>query len=104
MYNIQNDLLKASFNAMGAELTSLYSKQYDLDYLWNGDPAFWGKHSPVLFPLVGGLKENTYYLDEKAYTLSRHGFAREKDFSVSSSSAESISFVLKSDASSLLSY
>lgn len=65
--------------------------------MWSGDPAFWGKHSPLLFPIVGTLKANTYYYQDKAYTLSRHGFAREMEFGVETQTPESITFLLRSD-------
>jgi galactose mutarotase-like enzyme len=44
----------------GAELQSIYHKQHKLEYMWSGHPAYWAKKSPVLFPIVGGLKNNTY--------------------------------------------
>ncbi len=80
MYTIQNDFLTVKVKANGAELDSLYHKHNQLEYLWNGDPAYWAKKSPVLFPIVGTLKNDTYFYKEKAYQLSRHGFARDSVF------------------------
>jgi galactose mutarotase-like enzyme len=65
--------------------------------MWGGDPAFWGKHSPLLFPIVGTLKGNTYYYDGKAYSLPRHGFARDREFAVESQRPDAITFLLRSD-------
>ncbi len=82
MFTIENAKIKAVINAKGAELTSLVNKENQLDYMWAGDPAVWGKHSPVLFPIVGTLKNNTYCYNGKEYQLPRHGFARDKQFAV----------------------
>lgn len=79
---LQNNFIKITVNPKGAELTSLYDKTTATEYMWGGDPAFWGKHSPVLFPIVGTLKEDTYLYKDKAYTLGRHGFARDHVFEV----------------------
>lgn len=68
--------------------------------MWSGDPAFWGKHSPLLFPIVGTLKNNTYYFEGKAYTLPRHGFARDREFEVESQRGDNITFILQSDGQS----
>ncbi len=98
MYYIENQQIKAGIHPKGAELQSLYHKGYQQEYMWSGDPAFWGKHSPLLFPIVGTLKANTYIYQDKAYTLSRHGFARDREFTVEANAApDAITFVLHSD-------
>jgi galactose mutarotase-like enzyme len=104
MSQIENDFLTITFNSKGAELASIYHNQYAIEYLWNADPAFWGKHSPVLFPIVGALKENKYFIGINSYALSRHGFARDKDFIVTDHSQDRISFSLSDDEESLLIY
>ena len=104
MYIIENDLLRVSLQAKGAELTSIYHKHLELEYMWSGDPAFWPKHSPILFPVVGALKENTYFYKNQPYQLPRHGFAREKNFSVAEQSQESITFSLSHDEETLMVY
>ncbi|MEO5893092.1 MAG: aldose 1-epimerase family protein [Ferruginibacter sp.] len=101
MYTIENDLLRVSINAAGAELNSIFNKTTGLEYLWSGDAKFWGKKSPVLFPVVGTLKENKYFFEDKSYTLGRHGFAREKEFSVIEQASLSVTFELKSDEQTL---
>ena len=104
MFTIENDQIKATINAKGAELTSLVHKEHQLDYMWQGDPAVWGKHSPVLFPIVGTLKNNTYFYNGAAYQLPRHGFARDKQFAVEEHNGDSITFLLRSDAETLTIY
>ena len=94
---IENDILKVSIKTKGAELDSIYNKETNLEYMWSGDPAFWGKKSPVLFPVVGTLKNDIYYYNHKEYSLSRHGFAREMDFMVTAQTSSSAQFTLQSN-------
>jgi len=97
MYSIENSQLKVTIAALGAELQSIFSKEHQLEYLWNADPAFWPKHSPVLFPIIGTLRDNRYTFNGQWYELGRHGFAREKNFAPASEAPESIQFLLKDD-------
>lgn len=82
MITLENDLLRAAVHPKGAELQSLVHKQHATEYIWKGDPAYWGKHSPVLFPIVGALKDDVYEYDHRRYSLPRHGFARNHVFSI----------------------
>ena len=97
MYIIENETLRVELNPLGAELNSLFNKSTGLEYIWSGDPIFWGKKSPVLFPFVGNLKDNQYFVDGKSYVMSRHGFARDKMFTVISQHPSTIQFELQSD-------
>ena len=100
MFIIENEYLKIEIHPKGAELQSIYNKKNLLEYMWGADPAFWAKKSPVLFPIVGSLKNDTYYFGNKAYQLGRHGFAREMDFTITDQTASSITFTLtRSDTS-----
>ncbi|OJU41611.1 MAG: hypothetical protein BGN96_02515 [Bacteroidales bacterium 45-6] len=82
MIQISNGIIEASFLTKGAELKSLLTLQSEKEWIWEADPAFWGKTSPILFPIVGGLKDDTYRFDGKHYQLPRHGFARDMEFEV----------------------
>lgn len=104
MHHLENDQLKIAIDSKGAELKSVYHKQHGLEYMWNADPAFWAKTSPVLFPIVGQLKNNAYQYNGKTYHLSRHGFAREKVFDVTTQDAHSLTFSLKSNDETLALY
>ena len=92
---ISNSILTAQIKHAGAELCSLKNDS-SKEYIWNGNPAFWGKHSPVLFPIVGTLKNNTYQYENTEYHLSRHGFAREMDFELIDKQENSATFSLAS--------
>ncbi|HEU4902566.1 MAG TPA: aldose 1-epimerase family protein [Flavisolibacter sp.] len=82
MFHLENDKLKVAIDSKGAELKSVVHKGHGLEYMWGADPAFWAKTSPVLFPIVGQLKDNTYRHNGNSYQLPRHGFARDKEFMV----------------------
>lgn len=90
---ISNSILTAQIKHLGAELFSLKSNQ-DKEYIWEGNPTFWGKHSPILFPIVGSLKNNSYSYNQKKYQLNRHGFAREMEFELIKKTEESATFSL----------
>jgi galactose mutarotase-like enzyme len=96
---ISNSNLTAQINHFGAELFSLQNRA-NKEYIWEGNPAFWGKHSPILFPIVGTLKKNTYHFNEIEYQLPRHGFARDMEFTLSNKSENSATFSLTSSEES----
>ncbi len=93
MITLSNTKLSATINPKGAEFTSL-KDDIGKEYMWEGNPDFWGKHSPVLFPIVGTLKDNTYTYNGTNYTLSRHGFARDNVFKVKEQQEDSVVFSL----------
>ncbi|MET4142976.1 aldose 1-epimerase family protein [Pedobacter sp. UYP1] len=101
MILLENENIKVTISAKGAELQSIKSKKDNLEYLWKGDPAFWGKFSPVLFPIVGALKNNTYCIGDQSYQLPRHGFARDLDFEVQQINEEEALFTLSHNAKTL---
>jgi galactose mutarotase-like enzyme len=100
-YTIHNEKLTVKIKSKGAELFSVFHHDHKLEYMWSGDPAFWGKTSPVLFPIVGSLKSNTYYVNDKTYSLTRHGFARDAEFLVELQQTDRITFLLISNSESL---
>lgn len=101
---LENNFLKVGIKQKGAELVSVFGKQTELEYMWSADPAFWGKSSPVLFPIVGTLKDDTYLYQHKKYSLPRHGFARDQVFEIESQQHDSAVFLLKSTPASLEKY
>nr|WP_294900685.1 aldose 1-epimerase family protein [uncultured Pedobacter sp.] len=80
MVILENDFLKAKISSKGAEIHSLINKANGTEYIWQANPDVWAFHAPNLFPVVGGLKDNTLNVDGKQYTLGRHGFARHVTF------------------------
>jgi galactose mutarotase-like enzyme len=104
MIILENEYLKASISTRGAELQSMYHKGFGLEYIWNGKPEFWPKHSPVLFPVVGALKEDIFLYKGNKYRLPRHGFARDNEFEVEFLTPASASFLLRSTNETRKSY
>lgn len=102
--SLENAQISATFSNKGGELQRLENKETALEYLWTGDANFWGKFSPILFPIVGGLKEDTYFFEGVSYQLPRHGFARDREFEAHQISSEEVLFLLKEDQESLKVY
>ena len=71
-------MLDFTVSTHGAELQSLVSN--GREYLWHGDPAYWGRRSPILFPMVGKVYGGVYRVDGKEYPMGQHGFARDSEF------------------------
>lgn len=86
----------------GAELVS-YIRD-GTEYIWDGDPAVWSGHAPVLFPIVGGLKDETVRIGGRECHMKRHGFARRSRFARLPSAEGSLAFELRPTAQTLAQY
>src|SRR5687767_7534411 len=102
--NLENSALLVKVRSKGAELFSIVSIGTGLEDMWSGDPVFGGKTSPVLFPIVGTLKDDKFFIDGNSHTLSRHGFARDSEFDVRQLSNDKAQFTLNSSEGSLKKY
>ncbi|CAM3535267.1 aldose 1-epimerase family protein [Arcobacter aquimarinus] len=100
-YEIKSEFLKAKINSFGAELNSLQKLGNDCEYIWQADDKYWARHSPILFPIVGRLKEDSYIYKDKKYSMSQHGIARDKKFEVVKNEENFIEFKLCNDEKSL---
>ncbi|MDF2908203.1 MAG: Galactose mutarotase [Herbinix sp.] len=83
-YSLQNNILTIEVAESGAELTSIRHTTMNTEYLWNADPTYWKRQAPILFPIVGSLKNKTYTYQGQTYSLPQHGFARDMKFSLTS--------------------
>lgn len=101
---LENEHLQITLKKEGAELTRMYSKEHKIDYLWNGNPDFWKRHAPILFPIVGKLKDNKYRIENTTYNLPQHGFARDAVFEIINSETDTITFELRASEDSLQKY
>ena len=79
-FTLSHHGLRAAVDSHGGELVSLRDAA-GTEYIWNGDPAFWPGRNPLLFPIVGNLKDGQVLFHGQPYEMSRHGFARDLDFS-----------------------
>ena len=103
-FQIRNESLTLEIDAHGAEMKSLIDNCSGQEYLWCGDAAYWGRTSPVLFPLVGNYREKQSCFDGKWYSLSQHGFARDMDFELVSEKGDEIWFALEDSPETLEKY
>ena len=96
---ISSHSLQADIHPLGAQLYALRDVTRDKvhDLQWNGDPAVWKGRAPVLFPIVGALVGNRYRIDGESYQLSRHGFARDRMFTLVEATPSSALFRLHWD-------
>lgn len=97
-HRIENEWIAAEIETKGAELKSLRNKETKREYMWQGDPVYWGRTAPVLFPIVGKLKEDKYQLNGKEYEMTQHGFARDKEFELIEQQDDRLVFQLTSDS------
>jgi galactose mutarotase-like enzyme len=98
---LENDHFEVLICEQGAELISMKDKNNGTEYIWTADPLHWSRHAPILFPIVGKVRDNHYTVDGKSYNLGQHGFARDMDFFVSGKTDHSATFELCSDSSTL---
>jgi len=99
---ITNNKISASIDSLGAELIRL--EKDSKNYIWTVDETYWNKTSPILFPIVGRLKNDTYRIENKTYELPRHGFARNLEFQIVNQTESSVVFVLESNSETLKNY
>ncbi|MCK9471044.1 MAG: aldose 1-epimerase family protein [Bacilli bacterium] len=92
IYKIQNEFLSATINSRGAELYSLKSRN-DVEYIWQRDPVYWSYCAPILFPIVGNLRDKKTIINNQEYNMNAHGFLRTQEFELLHQGDEEISFV-----------
>ena len=94
-HTISNDKLSLTVSEHGAEIRSLIRKRDGVELMWQADPKFWGRTSPVLFPLVGNYFEKESIYDGKTFTMGQHGFARDMDFHVVAKTDTTLKFLVR---------
>ena len=100
--SISSNSLTASIDTMGAQLMSL--RKGESEYLWQGDSNWWPRRAPILFPIVGVLKDGEAESAEGTISLARHGLARLNQFEVVEQSPSSVTLQLKSTEETRKSY
>ena len=104
-FYLENMNLKVTINQQGAELTSILSKENGQEYLWNADEKYWKRSAPVLFPIVGSLKDKKFTAEGSEWPMSQHGFARDMEFKmVKQADGKRILFRLESNEDTLKLY
>lgn len=90
MLKIENSDYAVTINPHGAELSGVFCKKNRHEYLWQGDPAVWSGRSPILFPVVGKLKNDVYTYNGQSYSMEKHGFARREDFTLTEQAEQAL--------------
>jgi galactose mutarotase-like enzyme len=101
---LENRHLSVVIDPLGAEMTSLRRRRSPLEYLWQGDPAWWNRRAPILFPVVGRLKGDAATWRGKEIRLGQHGFARDLRFAAVSGESTWARFELRDDAATRAAY
>lgn len=102
MHTLKNDILTVQVQEHGAELSSI--RKGSIEYLWQADPAYWGRHSPVLFPIVGSVWEKRFRIAGQEYEMGQHGFARDMDFTLVEGGETDVRYRLESSEDTLKKY
>lgn len=100
---LRSDLLTVQADTLGAQLTSIQTNQ-GIELLWQADPAIWGRHAPLLFPIIGRLRDGKYTVGGREYAISQHGFGRDSEFCVVEQSDRSVTFQLEESEATLAKY
>lgn len=104
IYTAENEHFTLAVKEMGAELTSLKSKKTGIEYIWCGNTDIWYGQSPILFPIIGRLLNDTYTLNGIDYTMPKHGLVRKRPFELYERSEGSLTFVQRYDEETLKMY
>jgi galactose mutarotase-like enzyme len=105
IYSISNEFIKASIKLTGAELCSLIDIESNTELMWEGNPQYWKGQAPILFPIIGALKEGTYYYKGEKYTLPNHGLVRKNtSIKLLTHTQNAISFSYRYDQKTLKQY
>ncbi len=102
LVTIARDSISASIDTAGAQLTSLALG--GAEYLWQADPAWWNRHAPVLFPIVGSIRGDRATSAEGPVKLGRHGIARNFEHAVVAQDDASVTFELTDSPETRASY
>lgn len=103
-YTMENEFASVKINSLGAELASFILKKDGTEYIWQADSAVWARHAPILFPVVGKLKNNQYQIKNQTYSMPQHGFARDLPFELLSLTENSCNYLLRSNRETLAMY
>ena len=106
IFELQNSKLFVKADSIGAELKSIrkVNDSENIEYLWQLNPKVWERQAPLLFPVIGRLKDEEYTYDDQVYKIGIHGFARFKDFIVERISNVEINFILENDEETIIEY
>jgi galactose mutarotase-like enzyme len=94
--------LTVGAKSFGGQLTSI--KKGNLEYLWQGDPKWWHGQAPILFPIVGSLRDNKAMTSNGPTEMPRHGLTRKMEQTLSNSTDTSAEFEIRANEDTLVKY
>ncbi len=97
MHKIENDLLTVGVKEEGAELASVRSKKNEIEYLWQADGKHWGRHSCILFPVIGCVKNGHTIIKGQTLPMTKHGLVRNRTWRLTKHEPQQMTFSLSSD-------
>ena len=100
---LSNPTFQAAVEPRGGELVSLVNRA-GLQYIWEGDPAFWSGQNPILFPIVGSLRDGQVDINGQTFRMDRHGFARRSEFTLADQGADFAVLELRESPETLARY
>lgn len=101
---LENEKIVLEIDSLGAEMKKLILKKDNKNYLWHGDEKYWGRTAPVLFPIVGRLKDDRYSYNDQEYKMTQHGFARDNEFQIVDQNEKSLTYALEESVETLKKY
>ncbi|RAK05179.1 galactose mutarotase-like enzyme [Halanaerobium saccharolyticum] len=101
---LENNEIKIKVDTQGAQLQKLILKEDQKNYLWHGDSKYWGRRAPVLFPIVGRLKNDKYLYNGQEYQMTQHGFARDNEFELVDQDKNFLTYALEENRETLKKY
>ncbi len=94
-YTLENSRFKVSLDSMGAEIKSVWDKKLDREHMWSGNPAYWGKTAPFLFPFIGKLEKERFFYEGRIYPAEKHGFGQRMEYDVEERKESTICFCIR---------
>jgi galactose mutarotase-like enzyme len=105
VFYLSNDELEVKIQKIGAEICSIKKTDSHAEYIWQADPNIWGSHAPVLFPIIGALKNDEFLFEGETYFLPKHGFIRNNpNLQILEKTGDSLTLGLEYSAESLKQY
>lgn len=101
-YTIKNNTISVEIDSYGAEVKSVIKN--GVEYMWNGNPVYWERTSPILFPFVGSVCNKKYKIGNSEYNMEQHGFARDMEFTLIEQEDTRLVFSLSSSEETLKKY
>jgi len=104
IYTLENDTAVLKVDTRNCEIAGFRRKDKDIEYMWQGDPAYWAGRNPTLFPHVSSPKDKVLNFKGKDHKVNNHGFCRKSEFDFVSQSEDSLRFRLSANEETLKEY